>query len=83
MIAKPVIKWAGGKYRLSTKIIQESQSSLIGILLIDMLNPLWVGAACSLLSAINLNLRENHLRCESRAGEFVPGSLRESRVMSY
>ena len=25
MIAKPVIKWAGGKYRLSTKIIQESQ----------------------------------------------------------
>lgn len=26
MIAKPVIKWAGGKYRLSTTIIQESQS---------------------------------------------------------
>ena len=25
MIAKPVIKWAGGKYRLSAKIIQESQ----------------------------------------------------------
>ena len=25
MIAKPVIKWAGGKYRLSTSIIEESQ----------------------------------------------------------